>query len=254
MKHQASAYSVGALALLGAVLWLACSSGGSPGSSGGTFAPSCDALETLSSYRYTYFYEFDTPQRADPVDDSETGDPPFAIPPNAGSFSLGQRFTGEFVSPDRVSIEIDMPSQPNIDSVRMIFIGNQQWINLGGMWVDGSSVNAFPPLSVCEAFLSELDLEGLSFSSDTVNGQETHHFQIERVMIRTIGLLFGPVSDMGRLLTTPSVDVWITPDGWPARLELTSTEEYPSGRELSMEISLEITDPNADDIEVEPPL
>ncbi len=58
---------------------------------------------------------------------------------------------------------------------------------------------------------------------------------------------------MGRLLSTPSVDVWITKEGWTVRLMIKDQATYPSGRELLMEISMDITDVDAGDIKVEPP-
>ena len=57
----------------------------------------------------------------------------------------------------------------------------------------------------------------------------------------------------GRLLTAFNVDVWLTEEGWPARLEAKSEANYPSGREFSAELSLEIRDVNSEDVSVEPP-
>ncbi len=250
MTHWTRAYVIGTLILVAAILWVACNSGGSPS---GTFAPSCDALGELTRYRYTYFYMFESPQPTGPIDEAEIGDPPFAILPTSGSFTFSQRFIGAFVSPDRFSIEIETPSQPDFPSLLTIIIGDQQWIKLGNIWTESAVPNAFPPLTVCEALLTELDLEGLPFTSETVNGREARRFQMDDAPIRTIALLYSPASDMGRLLTNPSVDVWITDEGWPARLVIMDQANYPSGRELLMEISLDIIDVNAGDIEVEPP-
>ena len=250
MTHWARASVIGTLILAASILWVACNSGGSPS---GTFAPSCDALGKLERYRYTYFYEFESPQPTGPIDEAEIGSPPFAILPTSGSFTFSQIFVGKFVSPDRFSIDVQTPSQPESPSLPMIIIGDQRWVNLGGVWTEGAASNPFPPLTVCEALLTELDLEGLPFTSETVNGREARRFQIKDTPLRTIALLYSPESDMGRLLTTPSVDVWITEEGWPARLEIKDQGTYPSGRELLMDISLDIIDANAGDIEVEPP-
>lgn len=250
MTHWARASVIGTLILAATILWVACTSGGSPS---GTFTPSCDALGELERYRYTFFYEFESPLPTGPIDEAEIGSPPFAILPTSGSFTFSQRFIGAFVSPDRFSIEIETPSQQDSPSLPTIIIGNQQWIKLGNSWNESSVPNAFPPLTVCEALLTELDLEGLPFISETVNGREAHRFQVEDVPISTIALLYSPGSDLGRLLTAPSVDVWITEAGWPARLVIKDQADYPSGRELIMEISLDITDANAGDIKVEPP-
>lgn len=250
MTHSARASVIGALILVAAILWLACNSGGS---SSGTFTPSCEALGNLERYRYTYFYEFESPQPTGPIDEAEIGDPPFAVLPNSGSFTFSQRFIGEFVSPDRFSIEIETPSAPDSPTLPTIIIGNQQWIKLGNLWTESAVPNAFPPLRVCEAILTELDLEGLPFTSETVNGREARRFQLDAAPIRTIALLHGPVSDMGRLLTTPSVEIWITDEGWPAKVVIKDQADYPSGRELLMEISLDITDVDAGDIVIEPP-
>ncbi len=250
MTHWARASVIGTLILVAAILWVACTSGGSPS---GTFTPSCDALDKLERYRYTYFYNLESPRPTSPIDEAETGDPPFAILPTSASFTFSQRYVGQFVSPDRFSLEVQTLSQPESQGLPMIIIGGQQWVNLGGVWTEGGASNPFPPLGVCEAVLTELDLAGLQFTSETVNGREARRFHMEEAPLRTIALLYGPGSDMGRLLTTPSVDIWITDEGWPAKLVIMDQADYPSGRELLMEISLDITDVDAGDIVVEPP-
>ena len=251
MKHWRRASVIGTLILVGAALWAACNS---DGTSGGTFAASCGGLEKLSRYRYTYFYKLETPQPTGPVDENALGDPPFALLPNSPDFMLSQRFNGDFVAPDRFFIQFETPSQPGSQPLLTTIIGDKQWVNPGGLWSEGVIPNPFTPAAVCNAVIPELDLADVPFTTETVNGRETRHFRIEGSTLRIIATLYGPESDMGRLLTTPSVDVWITGDGWPAKLTIKGQAEYPSGRELLMEISLDVRDANANDIKVEPPL
>lgn len=251
-------WAAGGLVLMAGLLWLACNGGssGGPGPSPGALAGSCQPIAEFERFRYTFTYTLDSPKPDVPVDDTAVGEPPFAMPPNGDDFLLTQVFAGSFEGPDRFQIEVETPSEEGAGTVSHIIVGDQAWTNIGTAtgWVMADFPNAFPPSAVCLSILTGVDFSGLSFSAETVNGQETRHVTIDEAQLDTAVALFGSESDMGRLLAIYDLEIWLAEDGgWPARMVAKSTGTYPSGRQLSMEISLEIKDVGSDDISIEPP-
>ncbi len=239
------------------LIGIACSGG----SGGGSASPSagaggglvaCEALDNLQRYRYTFSFMISSPQPATPLDETQVGDPLFALPPNHGNFEFAQEFESSVVAPDRYHMVVKAPGAP--DS-QLLYIGEQRWSYLSGQWIPTStSVPVpFPPDIVCRSVMAAPDFGDAVPDVVELHGRSTRHYQFDGVEADTAGALFGTQSDMGRLLKEYDVDVWLSEDGYPARLETSSEGAYPSSRALFIELILEITDVNANDIVVEPP-
>ena len=247
-----------ALALVVLAVAVACDNGGrggvagtpAPGPGGGLAA--CEALDGFKRYRYTFSFRLFSPKADTTLDDSKVGDPAFAQPPNAPTFDFRQTYEGTTVKPDRFHIVIMTEGQPDLQS---IYIGEQVWTNVGDQWVaaPGPPAVPFPPAQVCPAVLAAPDFAGIVPEEQELNGITTHHYRFDRVDSDTAAGLFSSQSDMGRLLNEYEMDIWFAEEGWPARLEARSEATYPSGRQLSLEVTFEVRDVNAKDIEVEPP-
>ena len=258
MKAWHKGVGIAALALIGALIWLSCSGGGGDGTgqeSPGAIAAPCQQLAELERFRYKVTYKIDSPKPEGPVDEAQLGEPPFAIQPAGETFSLTQEFTGSFIAPDRFSIAVFTPSQEGGQELLQIFIEDQVWVKTEGTdWLSAPFTNDFPPQKVCDEVLGKLDLAGLPSTPDNLNGLQAQHVEIEQAELEVAATLFGPGSDMARLATVYSVDAWVAEEGWPARFEAKSSGTYPSGRQMSVEVTLEITDVDAGDIEIEPPI
>lgn len=223
------------------------------GSEGGLAA--CQALEKVERYRYTFEYRIFSPQPETPLDESLVGSPSFAMPPNDGTFDFPQEYQGSVVSPDRLHLVVKNPEQPDLE---FIYIGEQVWNRLGNRWLQnvasGGGTVPFPPELVCDAVMRSPDFGRTAPAEEELDGISTLHYRLDRVDSDTAGVLLGAQSDMGRLLKVYELDVWLTQDGLPARLETRSEGTYPSGRKLTIEIIFEVRDVNDKDVEVEPPI
>lgn len=241
--------------LIGVLIWLSCNGGGGGQEEGtATDIPPCQQVREFKRFRYIYTYKIETPKPEGPVDETQLGEPPFAILPTAESFGFEQEYDGSFVAPDRFLIEVSTPSEEDERALQLTYIGDQSWAKTEGTgWLPSAGPNAFAPSKVCDAVLGELDLTGLPSMPDNLNGLKTQRFQVEQVGLEVAATLFGSESDMARLAKLYDVDVWLTEEGWPARIEAGSDGTYPSGRQLFFDVSLEIRDVNAGDIEVESP-
>jgi len=250
---QRLTWLVGGLLLL--AFFLAACSGGSGGlvANPTTGADICEGLKGAKRFNYVFDQVVASPKPTGPIDESAVGDPLYALDPAFADFEFALRHDGSFVRPDSLDIEISVPGQA---SVQMILIGETQWFNLAGSWTEESSPVpfTFAPVRICEITLSAVDLAGVTGTVETVGEVEARHFRVEGVAMETASDLFGAASDMGRLLKSYDVDVWVTEKGRLVSLESVSSALYPSGRELTMTITLEVGSFDEEGIEIEPPI
>lgn len=216
-----------------------------------TDVPACQAFNGFDRYRYVYTYRFLSPELETVPEDVDTGSPPFGLFPNAPTFDFGQTYEGAIINPDRIDLVL---KTKDMGDMIVRWVEGKEWANATGTWMPiAAQPFTFPPAQVCHAVIDGLDLSAATPSHEMVGELETDHYRLRQVPLDTAITLWDAQSDMGRLLTIFDVDVWLTEDGWPARLEAKSQGQYPSGRDLSAELSLEISDVNSGDISIEPP-
>lgn len=258
--HRSEGMTSGARIAAGALMMLigvACGGGSggqvvSPSTGHGGGLTACRVLNELERYRFSFSFRLFSPQPERPLDDTEVGNPPFALVPNAPTFEFSQEYEGSVVSPDRTYLVIKGRGQPALE---FTYIGDKAWSKLEDQWVPapGAAV-PFPPGRVCDAVMSDPDFGGLVPVEEQLNDVATSRYQFERVESDIAGDLLGAESDMGRLNEVYELDIWLTEDGWPARLKISSEGTYPSGRTLLIELTLEIKNVNDKSIKVEPPI
>jgi hypothetical protein len=217
----------------------------------------CDALRGTERFRYTFSYVIDSPQQENPPADPPPGDlaGSYAVKPSAPDFRFETTHSGAAVRPDRLDLEISTtPDQP---SVRTIRIGQSQWYLLGERWQIATEPTAFPftPPNVCDVLVAPLDLSGKTADLQSVGDTEARHVRIDGAPLSASHQLFGPASDMGRLLTSYDIDLWLSKNNDRlVKVEAVSKAVYPSGRELSARIVMDVGSYNDDEIEIQPPL
>ncbi len=243
--------------ILMAALVLACNgNGGEEPTAIGTLdvSRSCQLLIEADAYRYSFEYLIESPEPAGPLGPEDVGDPAFGLPAGAGDFTFGQQVEGSIVNPDSAEMVITTLTTPG--SLPLVFIAGREWTNLGGDWIESPSrgVIPFPPTDVCDAMVGDLDLSGAVPVREEINAIEALRFSVEQADINPIGELFGGQTGQSELLQTHSVQAWIgAEDGRPLRLEAESVGAYPSGRELRLDLTLEIEDFNDKGISIRPP-
>jgi len=234
-------------------LLTACGGDGGPAVLPEKGAEVCDQLDATERFRYTFNYVLESPQQESPPDDLAGAD--YAVKPSQPDFLFTLTHTGAFLQPDRMDFEISTtPSEPTVRTIR---IGENQYYFLGGNWQAANEPPAFPftPANVCDAIVSPLDLAGQTGNLESVGDTEARHFRIEAAPLAASSQLLGTASDMGRLLKSYDVDVWLSvKEARLVKVEAVSTAPYPYGRELSVKMVLEISSYNDKDIEIEPPI
>ena len=250
-----------AACLVLSVLLVACGGGGNNGSAGqpAKGADVCDNLNKAERFRYSLNYVLDSPQQQNPPADPGPSEPggEYVLKPSSPSFHIESKQDGAFQQPDRADFQLSTPDQPEQKAVRMIRIGQGQWANLGDAWQILSNPPSFPwgPPTLCDTFVSPLDLEGVPGTVEDLGGTKARHFRVNGAPLSAAAQIFSQSSDFGRLLKQYDIDLWVDEkEGRPAKLQAVSRVTYPSGRELSWSLSLDLGSYNDDKIDIKQPI
>jgi hypothetical protein len=236
------------------LILVACGGGNSkPAALPAKGAEVCDEVKGAERFRYTFTQIIESPQQANPPEDSAGGD--YATKPSQPDFRFELKHSGSAVRPDRLDFVISTtPDQPTVRTIR---IGQNQWYFLGDAWQVAPNPENFPytPPNICDVIVSPLDLEGETADLETVGDVKARHVRIDGAPLTAGSQLFGPTSDFGRLLTSFDVDLWLSEKkNRVVKVEAVSKGTYPYGRELTVTIILEIGSYNDGDIDIQPPL
>jgi len=172
--------------------------------------------------------------------------------------ALAFNVEGAFVAPDRNHVKVS----GNLGGLELneetIAVGSQSWVRSDGDWAEGEasfSTSDFSPASFLEDFDAS-DISAVKPTKETVNGVRSLRYKISREDIETIGqlgALFGGDGGLSDLPENFDISLWLAEDGkWPVRLVM-SASGVVEGNDMSFEMSMDVTDVNDKDIEIEPP-
>lgn len=219
-----------------------------------TVSSPCEAMQDLKTYRYTVHLLVES---AEPPEHPTT---PVPTASTSVTYTVVFDYTidASYVAPDRFdAIAIEKSHLTGAEREQpIVVIGDRRWFKLADSWVEDPRVPlAHRPFDTCSAIFPDLDLSQAEPGRESVNGVKTLHYSLADVFSEQgMARIFGAGSDMDILLKRLNVDLWLAEDGgWPARMEIRSSGLFGDGRELRVELTLDLRDVNSEDIEVEPP-
>ncbi len=242
--------------LIGAGLFVACSGG--DGGLGFTSTPeagraSCGPFSELKSYRYTSRVRLSTTGGESDAVSTPTPPPLNAIWEIAGSVK----------TPDRAEAVLHYPADSDLGpgDIPVVIVGNQTYHLTGGVRWSVSDTNPsaplipFLPAILCEGLAPDVAIGGMAAQVETVGDVPADRYHFDSLDTDFSSRVWGPGSDMGQLVKSYQVDVWLAEEGqWPVRIEMEGRGTYPDGRELTVEVAMEVSDLNDGDIKIEPPV
>ena len=170
------------------------------------------------------------------------------------------RVSGEVVTPDREKAVTRYSGDLETDPVNQLVIGDTSWILVGDRWQpsdltpDQTSPISFQPAEFCQAAEPDADLTDLEGAIGRVGVIAAERYHIEGIESDFIARLPSRAGgDDAVYARNVTIDVWLTEDKWPARLEVHGSGTYPDGREITATFITQVSDPDDDTIEIEPP-
>ena len=231
--------------------------GESPTPEGGA-SRSCEAIQDLKSYRYTVHLLIESPEP------SENPTTPVPTP----STTITRYFTGpyvfdysidaSYVAPDRFDAITTQKIHETGEEqeIPIVIIGDRHWYKMADQWLEDPRVPlAYRPPDICSAIFPDLNLSQAEPEGESVNGVKALHYSLADVFSEQgMGQIFGVGSEMDILMKKLNVELWLAEDdGWPARMEIRSSGVFADGREMRVQLTVDLRDVNNAEIKVEPP-
>ena len=225
------------------LLWWACGGGSSD-------QVSCAPLEDgLRSYRFSSTVRLVTEGDEDASDaDASPG------------VDVTTKVSGEVQRPDRAKAVTSYSESLGSQNLSVVVIGGTRWTLLGGGWSRTSISDGDPPpiqflpSTLCRAIVPDIDITGVHASPGRAADIDTLRYHFDNLTSGFISRL--PEREGGDdavYVKTLVVDIWLTKERWPARMEVKGTGAYPDGRSIAADFLTEVTDPNDEDIQIEAP-
>ena len=217
---------------------------------------SCEAFQRAGSYRYTARTTLDLEARQPGMDDSDTY--------RDEEFVYTQVIEGAYQGGKYDSVVSAEPLGSAEQPAPIIVAGDMYYVFISGTWNAHPMSDApnFPipylPADTCasvapDVFLDQAD----SVAEEAVAGEPAtkYHFDDFETELPARHRSFGPQSDAARLIDSFGGDIWVADEGgYIIKIDITGVGAHPNGRELSVEISYELSAVNDGSIRIEPPL
>ncbi len=207
-------------------------------------AVSIASLEELKSFRFTIEMHIEMPDLEDEM-----------LEGLAALFS-DIDVTGMFVAPDKSQMKIAL----GVDGEEMeaIVVGDQTWLRFGEEWTESTEgamdVELFSPVDLKSSIIDEGMLAVAVTSKEKMNGVDTVHYAVTETSPEQLTELFGAELQGAEMVEEMTIDLWLTADGgYPTRIVAEMAGKDEDGRDMRVELEMNIIDLNDPDIDVEPP-
>jgi hypothetical protein len=211
-------------------------------------------LLDLRSFRFDMSMKMDLGELTKPsVDGEEDGLGAAFAALLLGAFN-DMKAEGSFVAPDQADMKVSLGSL----NVSFVQVGNKAWSRFaGGDWqeTDPSSELGFgsSPTDMFEEFLPEEVLKGARTTRETMNGQQTTHYSFDKKSLEALAEKLDEETESLSELDSANMDIWVNDDNIPVKMLMDFAGKDEDGHKVSMQLSMNIRDINAD-IKIKPPV
>jgi hypothetical protein len=169
------------------------------------------------------------------------------------------RVEAAYVAPDSFSAETNLSGE----QVKYVQIGRQAWVNEGGGWKETEAEDlamdlGSNPTELLKDFLPQEVLAVAETKQETVNDVKATRYSFDRDSLEELAEDYG--EDFGFDISTLadieelSLDVWVSEGGIPVKASMVFEGQDREGNDVSLELELNITDINSDDVKITRPV
>jgi hypothetical protein len=194
------------------------------------------SLAELKSFRYTAEFRLDAP----------------------GVIFSRIEIEGSAVPPDKAAWRMTVGEGGN--EVRVVIVGDRTWFFSDGVWAEspkmprGPSASLLLPEKLSDAIIDEEAFRGREPKREQINGMETLHYSTTGAGLEFLALLTGSSEPGAEFDGDVKTNLWLTEDGgYPVRMVIDAGGTDTEGREISVQLEMNVTDLNDPGIEIEPP-
>jgi hypothetical protein len=249
MRTPVRALAVGALSL--SILLSACGGGeeqtakeaAETPTSGGQAIPIASLAE-LKSFRYSITMHIEIPGLED------------ELLPGLADFLSDVEIRGASVAPDKSEMQMVLGKAGK--TMGAVVIGDKTWFSSGEEWTETPNgaldVSLLSPDTVSSSVINQEAFAGTEPAKEAISGVDTLHYTATQSGLGSLADLLGVAEPENDVPVETKTDLWLTEDGgYPVRVVIDARGTDAEGREVSVQLELNVTDLNDPGIEIEPP-
>jgi len=249
MRTPVRALAVGALSL--SILLSACGGGeeqtakeaAETPTSGGQTIPTA-SLAKLKSFRYSLTMHIALPEMEN------------ELLPGFAALLSDVEIRGASVAPDKSEMQMTLGESGQV--MGAVAIGERTWFSSGEEWTEtpngAPDVSLLSPDKLSGSVIDEKAFAGAKPAKETMNGVDALHYTADQSGLGSLADLLGIAEPENDVPVETKMDLWLTEDGgYPVRVVIDARGTDAEGREMSVQLELNVTDLNDPGVEIEPP-
>ena len=249
MRTPVRALAVGALSL--SILLSACGGGEDQTAKEAGETPTPDgqaipiaSLAELKSFRYSITMHIEIPGLED------------QLLPGFAALLSDVEIRGASVAPDKSEMQMTLGESGQV--MGAVAIGERTWFSSVEEWTEtpngAPDVSLLSPENVSGSVIDEKAFAGAKPAKEKMNGVDALHYTADQSGLGSLADLLGVAEPENDVPVETRMDLWLTEDGgYPVRVLIDARGTDAEGREMSVQLELNVTDLNDPGIEIEPP-
>lgn len=172
------------------------------------------------------------------------------------------RYSGAYQAPDRSTMKIETPKESifggnalefaRIGATSYTKIGATGWQQSTGGGSPGDVLDELDPRALCKQLQENLKGDVPS-RKEKVNGVDATRYDYDRKALERIGGILGAASGNGELPENAKLNIWVADkEKFPVKLTISGSGQQ-AGQRYSVDLELNVTDLNSNDVKVDAP-
>jgi len=202
------------------------------------------SLAKLKSFRYSLTMHIALPEMEN------------ELLPGLADFLSDVEIRGASVAPDKSEMQMVLGKAGK--TIGAVVIGDKTWFSSGEEWTetpDGAlDVSLLSPDTVSSSVIDQEAFAGTEPAKEAISGVDTLHYTATQSGLGSLRELLGLVELENDAPVETKMDLWLTEDGgYPVRMVIDAKGTDTEGREVSIQLEMNVTDLDDPGIEIEPP-
>jgi hypothetical protein len=239
-----------ATGLLFSLLLSGCGGGGQ-GAGEGTETPtpggqgiSMASLADLDSFRYSITMHIAIPGLED------------QLLPGFAALLSDVEIHGAVVAPDKSEMQMTLGESGR--TMGEVVIGERAWFSSGEEWTEtpggAPDVSLLSPEKLSGSIIDEKAFAGAEPAREKLNGVDALHYSQSQSGLGSLSELLGIGEPQSAVPVETKTDLWLTEDGrYPIKLMIDAGGKDAEGRDISVQLEMDVTDLNDPGIDISPP-
>jgi len=202
------------------------------------------SLADLDSFRYSIKMHIEIPGLQD------------ELLPGFAALLSDVEIRGAAVAPDKSEMQMTLGESGR--TIGAVVIGERTWFSSGEEWTEtpngAPDVSLLSPEKLSGSIIDEGAFAATEPVRETLNGVDALHYSQTQSGLGSLSELLGIGEPQNDVPVETKTNLWLTEDGrYPIRLVIDAKGRDAEGRDISIQLEMNVTDLNDPGIDIRPP-